>query len=145
MVSSDLILFHPSLSLPLFFSCITQISPSLTPLSPSLSLPLSLSYIHTPTLIITLNYYAIIYPIEEVLYLSIFVCISPSSAHSPAFKASVNCLTYFRIVWANITVTRKSTVLISIVTGVAEGDATLCITLSLWSWPVIKIKGVIVM
>jgi hypothetical protein len=29
-------------------------------------------------------------------------------------------LTYFRIIWANITVTRKRAVLISIVTGVAE-------------------------
>ena len=32
--------------------------------------------------------------------------------------------------------------LISIVTGVAVGDATLCITLSLWSWPVIKIREI---
>ena len=74
---------------------------------------------------------------QRFFHLNVLVCISPSSAHSPTFKASVDCLTYFRIIWASFTVTRKRAVLVSVVTGVAISDAALCITLSLWSWPVV--------
>ncbi|MCG8626225.1 MAG: hypothetical protein MJE68_30035 [Proteobacteria bacterium] len=62
----------------------------------------------------------------KIKYLWILRSISPAYTCVPALEAPVYCLTWFRVVGASITVTGKGTILVVIVTGVTECDATLC-------------------
>jgi hypothetical protein len=78
----------------------------------------------------------VMHSITKYLYLWVLGSISPACTDTPALEAPIDRLTYFRVVGASVTVTRKGAILIVIVTGVAECDTTLCsAAVSLRSWP----------